>query len=304
VVRSTTKFAYVPAQQESLVYRLVGFFEYSQALRQFDKFVADATSKELEIADEIIREQPQFIVHTNLSSRIEKPGSLSEQDSKEVEQHGLAWMMSLARIEVGAMLAGFTSIPKPFGALPPTNLEVEQYRELVTDGLRTHYWALRKDRRVIKYWQSGYESIKYAAMTPTGLIAYIRRSGVALQFLNTTRLHLPSDSTQAQRTELDAWQQELDSFQHRLLYCLSQQVGIDVAEEYTGHSCGRIGNIAAKRIAFERTVQSQRDRKLRKSIHALENPYLKRDPSLFIFDCTSPRKYDDYSQSRSRSGSQ
>ena len=58
--------AWVPQQDPRLIYRLVGFIEYGKSLEFLDKFFKDAESEEIEIAEEIVDEQNQFAIYTNL----------------------------------------------------------------------------------------------------------------------------------------------------------------------------------------------------------------------------------------------
>ena len=83
-----------------------------ETLEHLDQFVKAASLRELELGDEIVRDHDEYIIHTNLSRRLEKqPNVLSERGRNECDdfaRHGLPWALGLARIELGAMLAGFT----------------------------------------------------------------------------------------------------------------------------------------------------------------------------------------------------
>ncbi|HUG89859.1 MAG TPA: hypothetical protein VML55_03435, partial [Planctomycetaceae bacterium] len=144
-VRSRTQefqySAWVPPQDPRLIFRLVGFIEYGAAVELLERFVSTASREELELADELVRERPEFAVYTNLSRHIEGATFLREQPRHARDdfcRRGLDWVLGLARVEVGALLAGFTSHPRPFGAVAPQTYGVEAYRELLVDGLRTH----------------------------------------------------------------------------------------------------------------------------------------------------------------------
>lgn len=147
-------------------------------MSKLGRLVRYATPEELKIAEDIVREQEQFIVYTNLSRRLEgKTSSLSERKQNPndtFKRHGLNWMIALAKVELGAMLAGFTSHTKPFQVIPPTRYEIHAYREILLDGLRTHYWALKKDPVIRNYRKTG--------LPDNQLLAYNRRMNVASQF--------------------------------------------------------------------------------------------------------------------------
>ena len=133
-----------------MVARLVGFLEYGKALQNFDTLISTLTEYEREAVDELVKERDEFAVYTNLSRGLQRvPSSLAEVagagDRNDFQQRGLAWVMALARVELGAMLAGFTHVPSPFEAVRPSQYEMLQYIELLQDGARTHFWALRND---------------------------------------------------------------------------------------------------------------------------------------------------------------
>ena len=99
---------------------------------------------ELEAVEQIVLADNRLAFDTNLSRRVEStPGPLSEQPSPEgYRRHSLAWVMGLARVELGAMVAAFTETPKPFQFVKPSGYEAEAYRELLLDGLRHHVLTL------------------------------------------------------------------------------------------------------------------------------------------------------------------
>ena len=141
------------------MYRLVGFLEYGKALQLLDAFVKSASDEELKIADEIVRDQDQFAVYTNLSRQLQETSFFNEQIGDNVRgssrQHGLDWNMALARVELGAMLACFSSHRRPFEVVKPTDYDSEAYQEVLTDGMRAHYWSLKKDSVVKRIYRSG-----------------------------------------------------------------------------------------------------------------------------------------------------
>ena len=186
----------------SPIYRLVGYGEYSQALQHFENFVRKSSREEIGVADRIVQERDEYAIYSNLSSRVESRTNLSASESRQLRRHGLAWMMALARVEVFAMLAGFSPRSDPYRTVPPTKFERTAYAEVMLDAARIHYWALRRDSLVAKYWQiQRQDSRKYTGLIAPRLIAYGRRTMVTMQFLNAAQL-LIVDSTSFQRNEL------------------------------------------------------------------------------------------------------
>ena len=225
----------VPPQDPRLVYRIVGFIEYALAVQHLDKFVAEASIGEFEVAEEIIRSQDAFIIQTNLSRKIEGPTTLSEQSPNprdDFSRHGLEWMLALARVELGAMLAGFTSHAEPFLSLAPTTYRQERvktvpfgtaaYGELLMDGLRSHYWSIVRADLIADYYKTG--------VPENHLLTQARRAIVGRQFVRAVLRYSGSGNDgeslpPPQRTELQTWDQTFEKLLRIMQYCLTFKVG-------------------------------------------------------------------------------
>lgn len=129
-----------------MVKRLVGYSEYQNALNMLDELSTTLTDKQRDEIDEYIRKRNGYAVDVSLSSDLEqKNSSLSDPKDMEKEQRGLSWMTALARVELGAMLAAYTKVPRPFEVVRPGEKDIEAYRYLLLDAFRTHYWSLKQD---------------------------------------------------------------------------------------------------------------------------------------------------------------
>jgi hypothetical protein len=179
--------ARVTPEDRSLILRVVGFLEYASALRNFDELLATATPEELSAIDAVVSSRPEFAVYANLSRRVRRaPSTLAETQSEAedtFQRRGLPWVIALARVEMGGMIATFLEHPAPFAAVQPSAYEMEAYKELVLDGSQSHFWALTNDPNV--------QSV--ARQKPDAqMLAYIRRLGVARHFLfAAARSHAP-----------------------------------------------------------------------------------------------------------------
>lgn len=201
-----------------MVYRLVGFIEYGKAVEFLDEFLKKAEPGEIEIAEQIVREQNQFAIYTNLSRTMQGQTQFSEQPrmaGDRFRRHGLAWMMALARVELGAMLAGFTSHPRPFHAVKPSKYEADAFRNLLLDGYRSHYWALKRDPVVSAYYKLG--------IPENHIITYGRRATVARHFLRAVRDGSYQEFSGRQLAELSVHESDLRRLQLAYLYCLSKK---------------------------------------------------------------------------------
>lgn len=268
-------FGYIPPQDPRLVYRLVGFLEYGKAIELLARFINSATPEERAIADELVREQQQFLIYTNLSRHIEGASLLSESRKDgdgDYKQHGLDWVLALARVEVGAMLAGFTNHPQPFQAVGPGEYEREAYRELLTDGARTHYWALKKDPVSQNYPNTG--------VPENHLIPYGRRVLVAQEFLKAAAAFSQKQLMAIQKTEIAAMNKEIQQLQLIVLYCLHSKMSPKRSAYTSGMSfiaCPPLKAAAEREIGrgVERAEEGP----------VLENPFLMIEPRLIAIPC-------------------
>ncbi len=233
--RETEKTVSVPPQDPRLVYRIVGFIEYAQAVQLLDTFVEEASDTELAVAEEIIRSQAAYRIDTNLSRKIETPGTLSEQSPNprdNFSRHGLEWMLALARVELGAMLAGFTSHAEPFLSLVPTIRRKSRekpgpfgsaaYAEMLLDGLRTHYWSIVREDVISAYYKTG--------VPENHLLTYGRRAILGRQLARAVLEYSGAGNegenlSPAQLTEMRTWDQTFQKLQRIMLYCLTFKVG-------------------------------------------------------------------------------
>ena len=155
------------------------------ALRHLDAFLKNATQDELKAADDIVRSRPQFAVYSQLAERF-RPGNAppakettgsadSKTQSRSPERRGLMWVVALARLEAGAIIGTFTTIPAPFEVVGPTEYEMPAYKELLMDGAQMHFWGLANDAHLPDVTKS---------IPGTEMLAYLRRLNLARKMLS------------------------------------------------------------------------------------------------------------------------
>lgn len=210
---------YVPPQDSTSVLRLVGFVEYSVAIDFLDQFLNSASSEERQIAEDIVAERPEFSVFTNLSRKIQGTNSfLGAPKSQENDRRqGLKWVTALARVEVGAMLSGFSSVPEPFAAKPPTQFDVDAYQEILLDGYRTMFWSTTTDQILANSAQ--------VAIPKDMVLIELRRVVLARAMGAAFGTAFKEKLTPVQLAELMSWDDQLKRLEIVLLYCLSKQLG-------------------------------------------------------------------------------
>lgn len=195
-------------EDSNQVFRLVGFLEYGTALRYLDQLVSISTPQELQAMDELVAERDEFTIYTNLSRQLQRgPSTLAGavQDQDNFARSGLSWVMALARVEVGSMLAAFTSVERPFAVVSPSPYDIQPYRELLLDGARMHYWALTQDPNL--------QSVTRMHAARPEVLSYSRRLVLASALLRAAAEAGFGQFSPPQYQEMANWKQNLDSLQ-------------------------------------------------------------------------------------------
>lgn len=209
----------------------MGYYEYRHALGLLDPLLNMVSTEELEVIEELIKSRDEFAIYTNRSHSLEQGKSLLSEPvvpGDSLERRGLGWVMALARVELGAMVAGFTSHDKPFAALPPSRYETPQFENLLLDSARAHYAALRNDPVAKQYAAQrirvGTTPTRMAARSSVSpreeqrAIAYGRRVAITREFVSAVKDLGSRQLTPQQTAELTAWEKQLVRLQSTILF--------------------------------------------------------------------------------------
>jgi hypothetical protein len=191
-------------QDQSILYRLVGYYEYSNALDLLDQLLRISKPEEIAVYDKWVAERPEFTIYTNLSRLAnEKPNAFSsiEVSSTGNEKRGLAWVMGLARLELLAMTSVYGSEGQLSSMRAPTAFENLAFRDLLFDGMRTHVWALTGDERFKKLLQKNPDA---------ETIAYARRLTLVMRFVQSVAAFYGKEFTPEQRGQWTNWNRVID----------------------------------------------------------------------------------------------
>ena len=193
--------------------RLVGFYEYARALKDWDLFLKRANADEIAAADEIIKLRPEFDIYTNLS-RIIQPGPSTLAPKVDAEKNGfrrsgLAWMMAVAKVELQSMFAAFSNHRAPFELIPTTQFDRLAYSEVLQDGMRTHVWSFVGD----KQFADEVNSEDFSSQT----MAQLRRLVMLRSFISAVRKLDGATFSPEQLAELNSWDRNIDTMQQPLL---------------------------------------------------------------------------------------
>lgn len=214
---------------------IVGYLEYLAALYHFEQLLAVATPAEQQAIDKMIGDDDRFVIYSNLSRKYDNvdPNTTLRLASptndpraeEPYERRGLAWVMALARVEVGAMRAGqtgeslsevrradyalrtgkpelLTDFAGPFEKFPPTALERSAFLDILWDGAREHYYQFREvpaeGRQVIRRWPTRRE-----------LMQLERKLALAIEMVASFKHYAGGMLVPAQHAELSNWISEL-----------------------------------------------------------------------------------------------
>lgn len=155
--------------------RTVGALEYGSALRLFDTLLQQATKEELAAMDAIVSERPEFGMHSGMSVALGGQASaLALGGNPGTERRGFAWVVALARLELGGILATFTPARGPFEVVGGTPFDFPAYGELLLDGAEAHVQAMATDSNLKRVARK---------VPDREVLAYIRRISVARHML-------------------------------------------------------------------------------------------------------------------------
>lgn len=224
--------------------RVVGFYEYTNALRNFEPLVRAATPEELVVIEEIIAKRDELEIAINLSAKIPHPphmfDEVADDPNERFVRRGLAWLMALARVEVAATTAGFTPQERPFESVGATDFELTAYREMLLDGLRTHYWALQND--------SDLKDARKGLVGMHKLIVYGRRLFLAREMVQAVRI-LAADSPAEVRKELERWDDNLAAIQADIVFELTDRLRLAPATDMVQLDCPSLASAVQTGLA-------------------------------------------------------
>ncbi len=132
-------------------FRVVGFLEYGNALDNLVSLVSMADKDDLVAIEGIIAERPEFAVYTTMPEQFPMDAESSRFDGATSQatlnsagkRTGLAWVLALARVEFGAIVAGFTEHPDPYTFVTPDALDYRQSLHLLLEGVNGHYTTMQ-----------------------------------------------------------------------------------------------------------------------------------------------------------------
>lgn len=125
--------------------RIVGYYEYGMALENLERLVLQCSTDELAAIDEIIDDREEFTLYPASLTKEENQVAANFELVSSGGERSLAWTMALARVEFGAIVAGFTSHANPMGFLESANYGRSETNRLLYESALAHYNDLNFD---------------------------------------------------------------------------------------------------------------------------------------------------------------
>ncbi len=158
----------------TIPYRLVGSYEYANAIAMLDQLISISSSQEIRVYDRMLDERPEFTYFNGINAAFATPPNLAADSSSQrkefddrFKKKGLAWMTALARIELAATASIYGKEKRPFEALS-NPFDLTAYLEILYDDAVAHMKSLADEENFKKVLRRSHQS---DSMT----LAYLRR---------------------------------------------------------------------------------------------------------------------------------
>ena len=162
----------------------MGTIEYLNAIKQLERLADISSPDEIEQYDLILNQQPEFSFYSGkviaeVNDQVDRR-NVRSKSSNPFRKSSLAWMLALARVELGATVAMYGGIEDAFEFVAPRSFGKEEYCMLLADDAAAHLTALDGDRLFRK-------KTKQRSAANSDTVAYLRRLKVIRDMLTTAR---------------------------------------------------------------------------------------------------------------------
>lgn len=207
----TTYQSYFAPEDGTIPYRFVGSYEYLNAIDMFDRLVSMSTPEQIEVYDKLIESRKEFAFYSGILTQLGANAMAAKQSNPmEFEQgfkkNSLAWLLALARVEIGATASMYGRSKTPFLDLAPGNrFGLEEYLSVLADDLNAHIHALATDQDLD-------DICKVNIKADSNTLAYLRRIKLVKDMLGAIQTAADGQyAYQAQRVrkELEKYEKKL-----------------------------------------------------------------------------------------------
>lgn len=157
--QTTNRSIQFPPSDKSVPYRIVGSYEYVNAIESLERLIAISNTEELATYDRFLEDRPEFTYFSGLAEQFGLPsGDLTKHPQFEIagfknryEKKGLAAMLALAKVEIGATISMYGKSREPFNEFGPLGqLDYQQMISIIADDVHAHMYSLEKEKEFKK----------------------------------------------------------------------------------------------------------------------------------------------------------
>ena len=203
----------------TIPFRFVGSYEYANALDSFNRLLAISSLEELLVYDKILNERPEFTYFNGANTafavrpdmRMANPFD-RKKFNDSFQKRGLAWMMALARVELGATMSLYGDNPRPFETISTSNFDLVPYVEVLADDVVAHMKSLAQEADFE-------EVVRRSRKIDTWTLAYLRRIKLIRDMLSA----LSSVGDEVVKTRIRPYDRELKKYEKRLIQQIQMQ---------------------------------------------------------------------------------
>lgn len=239
---------------QTIPYRLVGSYEYAKSLETFSKLLNLSTAEEILVYDRVLNDRPEFTYFNGVNSAFASKPDLKQANPFQrqkfydsFQRKGLAWMMGLGRVELGATMSMYGQADLPFHVISTSNFDLEAYVHVLADDAIAHMKSLAQE--------PGFDTVtKRGRKVDTWTLAYLRRLKLIRDMLGT----LKSIGNAEVRARIAPYDTELSKYERRLMTEVILQTQPRFAVQTTNRSNTRYSSTTLK--VSNRAISDCQDR--------------------------------------------
>jgi hypothetical protein len=205
----------------TIPYRLVGSYEYANAVYDLQRLIEQSSIDEIRVYNEILKTHPEFSLYAGMEVQGKMPRDWKPEDASDVARYdslykkrGLAWMLALAKVELGATLAAYTDSKTPFLTFAPTLFDREEFTQILLEDCIDHVQALNKESIFKKV-------MKMRGSANNETLAYLRRIKLIRDMMDVLKQsEMPGLAAKIRPVEKD-----LERSQHALVTHVKSSTG-------------------------------------------------------------------------------
>ena len=201
---------------QTIPYRIVGTYEYLKAIEKFNQLVELSSHAEIKTYDRIIAAQREMSFYSGIATDYgigkitHLPADEQSLINSTYRRNSLAWLMALARVEVGATISMYGKSDDPFNTIGQgkTNFGKSEYAEIISDDLASHLKAVAGD--------PGFQNAMNVQKPNSDTLAYLRRAKLIRDLLDGLYQTGNTEQIAAARPYVDKIELFIDGLERRI----------------------------------------------------------------------------------------